>query len=153
MLFGEDLGRRHDRALVAALHSGEERHERDDGLARPDFTLEEPVHRMRRRHVAADLVNRSLLRPRQLVGKRSHEPVHEGTLGLVRDSGRLLDLAALAQGKCHLESEQLVEHEAFAGRSHLDEIFWEVNRFQRRGPVEQIQPVEQALGEHLSNRL
>ena len=45
VLFGEHLGRRHERALVAALHRDEQRGERDDGLARTDVALQQPVHR------------------------------------------------------------------------------------------------------------
>ena len=52
VLFGEHLGRRHERALVPALHADEQRGERDHGLARPDVALQQPVHRRVARHVA-----------------------------------------------------------------------------------------------------
>ena len=48
MLLGEHFGRRHERALVAALHRDEQRRERDDGLARADVALQQAVHRRRR---------------------------------------------------------------------------------------------------------
>ena len=45
VLLGEHLGRREERPLVAALHRGEQRGERDDGLAGPDLALQQAVHR------------------------------------------------------------------------------------------------------------
>ena len=57
----------------------EQRRERDDGLARADVALQQPVHRRRARHVARDLVDRALLvageRERQLRDERgTNEP-------------------------------------------------------------------------------
>ena len=60
MLLGEHLGRRHERALVAALHRDEQRGERDDRLARADVALEQPVHRRGAGEVVRDLGERAL---------------------------------------------------------------------------------------------
>ena len=46
MLLGEHLGRRHERALVPALHRGEQGGDGDDGLAGADVALQQPVHRV-----------------------------------------------------------------------------------------------------------
>ena len=55
VLLGQDLGRRHERDLEAVLHRDERRHQRDDGLARADVALQQPVHRLRPLHVGDDL--------------------------------------------------------------------------------------------------
>ena len=49
VLLGEHLGRRHQRALVTALHRRQQRRDRDHGLAGADVALQQPVHRMGRR--------------------------------------------------------------------------------------------------------
>ncbi len=61
VLLGEHLGRRHERALVAALHRDQQRGERHDRLPRPDLALQEAVHRRRRGHVARDVAHDALL--------------------------------------------------------------------------------------------
>ena len=52
VLFGEHLGRRHQRTLMTALHRGEQHRHGDDRLAGADVALQQAVHRMRRRQVA-----------------------------------------------------------------------------------------------------
>ena len=49
MLAGEDLGRRHQRRLAAALDRGQHRDQRDDGLAAADIALQQPHHAPRLR--------------------------------------------------------------------------------------------------------
>ena len=44
VLLGQHLGGRHERALVAALHGGEQGADGDDRLARADVALQQPVH-------------------------------------------------------------------------------------------------------------
>ena len=77
VLLGEHFGRRHERALVAALHRDEQRRERDDGLARTDVALQEAVHRRGPGEVVRDLGERALLvageRERQLRDERVDE--------------------------------------------------------------------------------
>ena len=77
VLLGEHLGRRHERALVAALHRGEQRGERDDRLARADLALQQPVHRRRAPRGRGDLGDRARLvageREREPAWKRGHE--------------------------------------------------------------------------------
>ena len=62
VLAGEDLGRRHQRRLPAGLDRGQHREERDQGLARADVALQQPVHPRRRRHVGGDLGDGARLR-------------------------------------------------------------------------------------------
>jgi len=54
VLLSEDLGRRHHRGLVAGLDGGQDGERRDDRLARADVSLEQSVHRERRRHVPTE---------------------------------------------------------------------------------------------------
>ena len=54
VLAGQDLGRGHDRCLVAALGGHEGRVERHDRLAGPHVALEQPVHRRCLRQVPSD---------------------------------------------------------------------------------------------------
>jgi hypothetical protein len=61
VLVGEDLGRRHERALIAVFDRDEQGQERDDRLPRADVPLQEARHRMRRAQVGADLAEHPLL--------------------------------------------------------------------------------------------
>ena len=86
VLLGQHLGRGHERALVAALHGGEQRGERDDRLARPDLALQQPVHRRRARHVVGDLRDGRCLvvgeRERQRGVERGHERHRRATCSI-----------------------------------------------------------------------
>ena len=58
VLAGQDLGRRHQRRLRAALDRAQHRHQRDHGLAAADIALQQPHHPPRLRHLGADLGDR-----------------------------------------------------------------------------------------------
>ena len=64
MLLGQDLGRRHQRALRPVPRREEEGERRDDGLPAPDVPLEEARHRPPRAEVVGDLLHRPPLRAR-----------------------------------------------------------------------------------------
>ena len=64
VLLGEHLGRRHQRALVTALHRGEQRRDGHDRLAGADVALQQPVHRVRSGEIGLDLADRPALGPR-----------------------------------------------------------------------------------------
>ncbi len=66
VLLGQRLGRRHQRAAVAAFDRAQERVQRDHGLARADVALEEPLHRRGAAEVGVDLGDRALLVGREL---------------------------------------------------------------------------------------
>ena len=55
VLLGQQLGRRHERRLVAVLDRHQRREQRDDRLAAADVALHQPMQRMRLRHVGEDL--------------------------------------------------------------------------------------------------
>ena len=77
VLLGENLRRRHDRRLVARLHRRAHGERGDHGLARADVALQQAMHRIRRRHVAADVVPHALLRRRQRKRQARPQPREE----------------------------------------------------------------------------
>src|SRR6185437_2020234 len=64
MLLGEDLGRRHERDLPAALDRLQRGERGDDRLAGADVALQQPLHRHRALEVVGDLAPDALLRAR-----------------------------------------------------------------------------------------
>ena len=68
VLLGEDLGRSHDRRLIAGLDGGEGGEGRHHRLARSHIALEEPAHRVRLGHVGADLAPHALLGRGERIG-------------------------------------------------------------------------------------
>ena len=77
VLLGQHLGRHHERALVPALHRGQQRGQRDHRLARPDVALQEPVHREGPGHVGHDHGQGPALRLGELVGQAGQEARHQ----------------------------------------------------------------------------
>ena len=108
MLLGEDLGRRHERDLIAALDRVERGEDRDDRLAATDIALHEAVHRMGLPHVAGDLAEHALLRAGQAEGQSPAEPAAELAARAEGDAGLLGD-RMLAKHHAELEEEELVE--------------------------------------------
>ena len=69
VLLGQRLGRRHQRGLHPLLDRAQQRVERDDGLARADVALQQPLHGNRAGEVDVDLAHRLLLVRRQREGQ------------------------------------------------------------------------------------
>ena len=67
MLPCEDLGRRQQGGLRSGLDRRQHSHQRYERLSRADVALQQPQHRRGLRHVAADFVDHSPLRARELV--------------------------------------------------------------------------------------
>ena len=61
MLFGQDLGCRHQRTLVSGSVCRQQGRQCNDGLAASDFALQEPTHRHAARHVPKKNVQGLLL--------------------------------------------------------------------------------------------
>jgi hypothetical protein len=114
-LLGEHLGRGHQRALVPALHRDQERRDRNDGLARADLTLEQPVHRHRAREVALDHVERRVLVRGELVGQGVEEAGQQLAVDLVLDPAALGLDRALAHDERDLDAQELVEAQPALG--------------------------------------
>src|ERR1700688_3590484 len=60
-----------------AVDRGQQRRQRDDGLARPNVTLEQSVHRQRRREVLGDLAQYASLGVRECEVMAHQEPANE----------------------------------------------------------------------------
>ena len=109
-LLGEHLGRRHERALVAALHRDEQRRDRDDGLARADLALQQPVHRDRAREVGLDRVERGVLVRGELVRQRRRGSATSSSPSTwCSMPPRSASIRALAHDERDLDAEELVE--------------------------------------------
>ena len=67
VLFGEQLGRRHQRGLEVVLHGEQHGEQRHDRLAGAHVAHQQPVHPLRRRHVGGDLAEGLLLVAGELV--------------------------------------------------------------------------------------
>ena len=61
MLLSEDFGGGHQAGLKSVVYGNEHRHEGDEGFARTNIALQEPVHLMTAVHVAAYLVHDAFL--------------------------------------------------------------------------------------------
>ncbi len=114
VLLGEHLGGRHQRSLVTTLHRGEHRADGNEGLARADVALQQPVHRVRSGEVGLDLADRPLLRVGELVRQRSTQAADELAADRVADALRLALERALAHDEHGLHAQQLVEGETSA---------------------------------------
>ena len=112
MLLGQDLGRRHERDLVAVLHRHDGGQHRDDRLARADVALQQPLHRPAALHVGDDLRDRIALTGGQL--ERQHGA--RGGADLVGDRAHLrlphLRVLVPAQRKTGLEDEEVFEDQS-----------------------------------------
>ena len=144
VLFGQHLGRRHERALVSALHGDEERADGDHGLARADVTLQEPVHRVPLGQVDHDLADRTMLRPGEVVGKALAEAVDEMARATarthgVRDPDRGPLELLLAPHELELHPQQLVEHQATAGVGGGAHRVGSVDVGEGDGPIDQVE--------------
>ena len=148
VLFGQHLGRHHQRALVPALHGGEQRGQRHDGLARAHVALEQAVHRERARHVGHDDGEGAALGRRQLVGQRGQEARHQrvghaagdlaGRHVVMQGAGVHLE-GAPAQHQRELGAEQLVEDEPAPRRVLGLEGLGLVDRGERLGAAPQLE--------------
>jgi hypothetical protein len=97
VLLGEDLGRRHQRPLMALLDRAQERVEGDGRLSGAHVALQQTLHRRRGREVAVDLGDRALLlggqRERQcrpvpgdeLAARRARAPGQTGGVPAARE--------------------------------------------------------------------
>ena len=88
----------------------EQRGDRDDGLARPDLALQQPVHRHRAREVAADHVERALLVARS--ARTGSAPRNRSTSSpstWCSIPPRSASIARLRSDERELDAEELVE--------------------------------------------
>ena len=111
VLLGQDLGRRHQRRLVAVVHRNQQRQKRDDRLSRADVPLQQAVHAMGRAQVLTDLGEDPLLRPGKLERQQPRESRAQRIGDLVRDAATLLAEVLALEGQRQLQKEDLLERE------------------------------------------
>ena len=116
VLLGEQLGRRHDRRLVAVLRGEQHREERHDRLAGPHVAHQQTVHPQGRRHVFGDLADGVPLVAGELERQVLLETSRQLALQLEADSGAGA-FGQMASASLHeLLVEQLVERQPAAAR-------------------------------------
>ncbi len=145
VLLGEHLGRRHERALVAALHRDQQRRERDHRLAGADVALEQAVHRRGPAEIAGDLRERRALVARERERERGDEGVDERPVDAVADARLLGRERTLPRDQTDLHPQELVEDQASLRRAELGHRFRAMDRAQRGSPVDEITAVEDRL--------
>ena len=90
VLLGEQLGRRHDRRLIAVLDREQRREQRDDRLSAADVALQQAVHAAVAHHVGDDLANGAHLRAGELERQRLAQLRRELALVHEADAGPLV---------------------------------------------------------------
>ena len=137
VLLGERLGRRHQRAAVAAFYGAQQRVERDDRLPRADVSLQEPLHGRGAAEVGVDLGDGALLVGRELERQRLPVALDQLTGRVERRRDHVLFAAVTAQ-QAELECEQLVEGQPAAALLGLLFGAGTVERPERVGAQRQV---------------
>ncbi len=154
MLLGEDLGRRHQRGLMAGLDRLQHRQRRHHRLAAADIALQQALHRMRLGQVVRHLLPDALLRRRELEGQAARA-VAASALPSPASTRRTACAArgiGLAQG--NLLREQFVEGDALPGRTlgsgklvRREAGQRGMQRAHACGEIIQLQPLHQRFGQ------
>ena len=148
MLLREDLGRRHERRLIARFDRRQHRQRGHDRLARADIPLEQAIHRVRLRHVRPDLAPHPLLGTGERERQGFAQPPGQDALRIHAEAP-LAALALSADGEAELEQEEVVEDEAPASRFLLGGRLGKVTGLERRRDVEEAAPPANSLREGL----
>ena len=151
VLLGQHLGRRHQRALVPALHRGEQRRHGHDRLAGADVALQQPVHRVRDGEVGVDLGDRPPLGAGERERQRRVEAPHELAADLVRDARAVALERALAQHQHQLDPQQLVERQPAPGLLLVAHRLGQVDLRERHAAVDEREPLRTALGHRVGD--
>ena len=147
MLLGQHLGGREQRGLAARVDHLEHRPDRDDGLARPDLALQQPVHGVVAGQVGADdRAHLTLAR-----GQRKREPGVEGAgepagARRARAGGQRRGGPA-ALGQDRLQDERLVPLQALLGPVDVRVVGGPVDAAQRVREADQAVPFPQRRGQ------
>ena len=114
VLFGEDLGWRHQRHLVTVANRLQRRQCRHYGLARADIALQQPQHRFGRCQIGGYLCHHALLSGGQRKGQLVVKLLAELWLGGQRRCGVALHPRAQLQ-HTQLLGNQLFDHQPLLG--------------------------------------
>jgi hypothetical protein len=148
VLLGENLRGRHHRRLVPRLHRRAHREGRHHGLAGADVALQQPVHRVRRGHVAADVVPHALLRRRQREGQARAQPAEQLAARPHRHAA-LPRRARAENGQAELQEEEVVEGQAAHGLRALAFTGGEMRRAYGLGQRHEPPPHAHRIGQRL----
>ncbi|NIS30062.1 MAG: hypothetical protein GWO04_08915, partial [Actinobacteria bacterium] len=121
-------------------------------LAGSNLSLEQPMHRVRARHVVGDLFDHPCLSGGQCVRKAIDESTREWPVRVVLDSNGLVDLEILLAGESDLEAEELVEDEPAPGDVGFLALLREVDRRDGGVTVYQADPIENLGIDHVADR-
>ncbi len=113
VLFGEDLGRRHQGGLVTASDGSQDCGGGDRSLARADIALDEAIHRVGAAHIGENLSDHPPLSPGELERKQPGDLVPEGLRYAESNAGLAMRLEALHLHR-DLWVQKLFEHEPLA---------------------------------------
>ncbi len=149
MLRGERLRRGQEHALQPGLCGADEAVQGDDRLPRAHVPLQQPPHRHVPAQVALELVQRLQLVP----GELERQAVQERAAGVARLGQRrrthALLLLLLVQQQPGLHEQQLLEHQAFAGRARLLQRARQVHGRDRVGAAGQALAHQQVRGQRV----
>ena len=137
MLFGEGLGRRHQRRLALMLDRAQHRVQRHDRLAAADLPHQQPLHRPRLAQVRVDRVDRRELVAGRLERQAVQPPPAQPRLAVqpVRAGSRPPPRAAAQERE--LREQQLLEGQPAPPRLEVLREPGKVHRGERARPVRQ----------------
>ncbi len=138
--------------MPATLYTAQKSGDGNHGLARPDLSLQQSMHRVGCGQIGLDLADDPPLRPGQLVGQPGDESCDQLAGGVVRHPRGFLDLSPLLDGQRQLEAEQLVIHQTVPGRCDLIECFGKVDRVEGRVPRHEAMGVNELPGHRVIDR-
>ena len=147
VLLGEDLGRGHQRRLVAIFHGPQHRAQPHQGLARADVALDEAIHNLGTLHLRGDLGDDPALGVRW--GKRQGIPQGRHQFFTRRESYAVGLLAVFLAPPCQaqLEGEKLAKSQALARALRFGKAGGKMHLAQTRAPLGQAQALPQGGGQ------
>ena len=143
----QNFRRRQHRHLIAVLDGDDRRLRRHQCLAAAHVALQQPVHRMRVRHILRDLRQHLFLCAGGFEGQHGFDLLAHAFIQFEPDAG-LLPCLRLFQSQPALQPEELLEDHAEMRlrpeRVQQPQVFGfrrEMDEPRRRGPVRQFQPL------------
>ena len=159
MLRREDLGRRHQRRLIAVLNRDERGLHGDDGLAGADVSLQQTPHWTWLAHVFCDFAENTLLRRRRMEGKHLLDRLADGRVRGKRGSFPLAQTSTL-QLQSEFQVKELLKDQPSVRRSsrghqlrHRCSSLRKMHRLQRCQPCRKLQALAKRSRKRLLNRI
>jgi hypothetical protein len=153
VLARQDLGRRHEGGLEAALDRVQRAQEPDHGLPAADVAHQHAVHRGLAAHVGDDLAECGFLIRGQRPGQRPDRPRRQPALPCRDQPASRLAQGAAPQCQHGLQQEQLLEGEAATGALARRVVVGEVDLAQRLGERRQAGVRHHLAGERVADAI